>query len=365
MNIRRTMRAMHTAISELDLDLSGLTVYTEAATSSYAVTAVLAAMAGARKTYALARDNRYGSKKRAIDETQTLARVAGVDRSIVCVTEKQAEHLAETDILTNSGNVRPIDEQTIAWLTKGTAVIPLMYESWELRRGDIDIEACQARGIAVAGTNERHPKIGFFDYLGMMAIKLMLDAHFEILGTRIALLCDNPFAPYLASTLLACGIAEMRAFGAAGHMVCLANQLALLRPMTDVEMQDLADCDALLVAASPHGKTVVIGTESGALISGRMLAQVAPGVEVFEFCWGGAVDREVLDDLGIRVWPEDPPPRGHMGIIPSVLGTVPLVRLQAGGLKVGEILSRLRRSGVSPENAIAELERTEYGMSIS
>jgi hypothetical protein len=364
MSVLRTVQAMRTVISELDLNLNGLTVYTEAATGPYAITAVLAAMAGARKAYALARDNRYGSRVQAIAETRSLACIANVDQVIEFVTEKQAEHLAETDILTNAGNVRPIDEQTIASLVKETAVIPLMYEGWELRSTDLDVPACCARGILIGGTNERHPRIRFFDYLGMMALKLMLDAQFEVLDTRIALICDNAFAPYIVSTLLACG-AEVRAFGAVEYLECLKDRLALLKSLTAIDKDDIANCHAVLVAASLHGERAVIGKESKALIRASMLGQAAPGVEVFEFCWGGAVDREALADLKIKVWPEVPPPKGHMGVVPSVLGSVPLVRLQAGGLKVGEVLSRLRRAGISVEQAMVELERTGYGTSIS
>ena len=43
----------------------------------------------------------------------------------------------EADVVTNSGHVRPIDAETVAWM-KPTAVVPLMYEAWELaarRRG--------------------------------------------------------------------------------------------------------------------------------------------------------------------------------------------------------------------------------------
>ena len=66
--------------------------------------------------------------------------------------------VAQADIITNSGHVRPIDAEMIGWM-KPTAVIPLMYEAWEFRDADLDLAACQRRGIVVAGTNERHPAI--------------------------------------------------------------------------------------------------------------------------------------------------------------------------------------------------------------
>jgi hypothetical protein len=350
---------MRTAVAELDLDLSGLTVYTEAATGAYAVTAVLAALAGAQKVYALARDNRYATGGQALAETKALAQAAGIDAAIEYVLEKRRDHLAEADIVTNAGNVRPLDAQTVGWLNP-SAVIPLMYESWELRHGDVDIKACWEKGIAIAGTNERHPKIRLFDYLGIMALKLMLDSGFEVLGCRIAVVCDNPFAPYLARTLVDCG-AEVRAFGAVEQLAALSGKLAVRKPLAELRPEDFAGCDAILVAASPQGEPVIIGAEGNALISALLLAQAAPGVEVFEFCWGGSVERGALAGLDISVWPQVAPPKGHMSVIPSALGAAPLVRLQAGGLKVGELLSRLRRAGASLQEIKVQMLASGYG----
>ena len=76
MNLTRIVRLMRTVIAELDLDLGGLTVYTEAATGAYAVTAVLAALAHAQRVYALARDNRYATSDHALAETKALAQAA-------------------------------------------------------------------------------------------------------------------------------------------------------------------------------------------------------------------------------------------------------------------------------------------------
>ena len=55
--------------------------------------------------------------------------------------------------------------------------------------------------------------------------------------------------------------------------------------------------------------------------------------------WGD-VDRDALTDAGVPVWPPRPPAPGHMGVLPSAIGPEPIVRLQSGGLKVGELLAR-------------------------
>ena len=56
-------------------------------------------------------------------------------------------------------------------------VVPLMFEAWEidLGRHDVDLAALSAHGVRFAGTNERHPAVDVFSYLGPMAVKLLAD----------------------------------------------------------------------------------------------------------------------------------------------------------------------------------------------
>ena len=48
--------------------------------------------------------------------------------------------------------------------------------------------------------------------------------------------------------------------------------------------------------------------------------------------------RKLLLELGATVFPLKPPKKGHMGILPSAIGPQPIIQLQCGGLKVGELL---------------------------
>jgi hypothetical protein len=82
------------------------------------------------------------------------------------------------------------------------------------------------------------------------------------------------------------------------------------------------------------------------VIGKAQAAQVArrwPGAVLAQY-WGD-VDREALAEAGVPVWPEREPGRGHMGILPSGVGPESIVRLQSGGLKVGQVLSGCARSG--------------------
>jgi hypothetical protein len=308
---RRLVRLCTEAVARCQLDLSGRTVLTEAASGPYEVTAVLAAMAGA-DVYALANGTRYASAAELREGTEELAKLAGVAGQVELVGHKSKAVVGEADIVTNSGQIRPIDAQLVSGL-KPSAVIPLMYESWECRGADVDLGACRSRGIAVAGTNETHPAVDVFSFLGPMAVKQLHDAGIAVYGSRIAVLCDNPFASYLTDYL--------------GRSGAEAIAMATLAPMP------LAGrWDAILLALTPGPGPVLTVADA------RLLAGQAPGAAVIQY-WGDA-DRDALASAGVPVWPPDPPGRGHMGVLPSAVGPEPVVRLQAGGLKVGEVLAR-------------------------
>jgi hypothetical protein len=309
-NPQRLVTLMQDAIGRCELQLHEKTVLTEAATGAYAVTPVLAAMAGAKKVFAIAQNSRYGTVKEVIAQTEQLAKLAGVSQSIEFITEKTKEIVAQADIITNSGHVRPIDAEIISWM-KPTAVIPLMYEAWEFRPEDLDIVACREYGIRIAGTNERHPAVDVFSFLGIMAIKLLLDAGISVYTSHILLLCDNPFESFIEQGLVNAG----------AHVDTVKTLSAAPKDKT---------YDAILVALQPRPEPVLSATDADAIAdqwSGAIVAQY----------WGD-IDQAAFLSHNIPVWPEEAPKPGHMGILPSGIGPEATIRLQIGGLKVGEVL---------------------------
>lgn len=311
LNPIRLVRLMRATLERCSLDLSDLTVLTEAATGPYAVTAILAAMAGAN-VYALASPTGYATSEELERIAMELAAFAGVSERVRVIADKRPEAISAADIITNSGQVRPIDAHVIADM-KESAVIPLMYEDWEFRSSDVDLPACHERGIAVAGTNERHPALDVFSFLGPMAVKQLHDAGVAVYASKLVLLCDNDFAPFIAQGLRGCG-AE----------VIETDQLG--------EATLASDTDAVIAARHPREQYVLTAADA------KMLSELAPGAVLVEL-WGDT-DREALARTGVPVWPVAPAARGHMAVLPSAVGPEPIVRLQAGGLKVGEVLAR-------------------------
>ena len=192
------------------------------------------------------------------------------------------------------------------------AALALMFESWEIQAGreDLSLDRLRARGVRIAGTNERHPNVDVFSYLGLMAVVHLADAGVPAYRAIVGLLCDNPFRSYLESGL--------------------ASNGATVLPASEFDELAGDEIDVLLVALKPTGRSVLSRDD---LVRIRNLH---PGVPIVQF-WGD-VDRDVATSAGVPVWPIRPPSPGHMGVLPSRLGPDATIRLQAGGLKVGQVL---------------------------
>jgi hypothetical protein len=80
------------------IDLSGAVVVTEAATGAYAVTPVLAAMAGAEFVVGVTRETRYGTADEVRRQTYELARAAGVLDRVLVTTESAPAIAARTGV---------------------------------------------------------------------------------------------------------------------------------------------------------------------------------------------------------------------------------------------------------------------------
>ena len=323
-SLPRLKALMHRAIDATGLNLSGLTVLTEAASGAYASTAVLAAMAGADQVYAFVRPSRYGSVAEIEASTLELASLVGVAGRITVLEAIHPEILASVDIVTNSGHLRPLTAHLIDRLPS-RAVIALMFEAWEFRPEDIDLEACSRRCIPVVGVNERHPSVDVFSFLGPLCVKQLHDCGLAAYGSRVALLCDNGFAEPMRRGLTGIG-ASVETFDCA-----------------DTVFRD--EWDAIVVALQPASDPRIGKAEA------RHLADAAPAgtalLQVF-----GDVDRDAVLEHGLSAWPSEPPARGHMGILLSAIGPEPIVRLQTGGLRAAEWIAR---GGVASPDGIAQL----------
>jgi len=320
------------AVNRLNLDLSGKVVLTEAATGAYIVTPVIAALAGA-EVYAFTKDTRYGSVADVRKQTNELIDLFRDKKLNVTIIDKLTpDVIAMADIITNSGHLRPLNSEKLQHCKKGV-VIPLMYEAWEWRDADLDIEFCKQNGIVVGATNERHPDVDVFNYLGDMALKMIFDAGLCPYKNSFILLCNNDFGPFIAKVLSkvcralgVCDTAENRANYEGLDIDWLGNFPGLTVP------EKYRKSEAVLFTAYPFDKSW-IGSENLPIAVKKISGEV-PGAVLLRYA--GDID-EAFCKQHVSVYP-DHVHSGHMGILPSAIGPDPIVRLQSGGLKVGELL---------------------------
>ena len=95
------------------------------------------------------------------------------------------------------------------------------------------------------------------------------------------------------------------------------------------------DASAILFTAHPFD-IEWIGADGTAIAAQDLLQQLA---HPYVLRFAGDLRSADLDALGIAYHPPHVK-SGHMGIIPSEIGPDPVVRLQAGGLKVAQLLTQ-------------------------
>ena len=319
-NPARLLRLIEETIAFLRLDLSGFTVLTETASGPYAVTAVIASLAGAEQVLALTGNSRYASTDEVIAQTRALETLCGIKRRIEIHTERSLDLFARSDIVTNLGFVRPIDSEAVA-IMKPTAVIPLMCEAWELRPGDVDLEACRRKRILVLGTNEDYPGLEVFAYSGWLCLKMLFDAGIEIYKSKILIASSDRFGRVIEQALSRSGV-----------------QVHLTNGLREVATEQLATVDAVVVADYTRND-VIIGPDGD--LTSEDFARMARGTTIIQFA--GQIDVPGLSESGVVIYPGIDQGSHRMGQTLAELGPRPVVELHAAGLKVGEMAARNRQ----------------------
>lgn len=319
-------------VKALDLDLRGKTVLTEAASGAYVVTPLLAALAGAR-VFAYTRTTRYGTVEEIFANTKKHAdQYTGGQLDITLIEKITPEIIAQADVITNSGHLRPLSREMLSH-AKDSLVIPLMYEAWEWRDADMDIDYIRQRGFRIGATNERHPEVDVFNYLGDMALKQIFDAGITPYKNKFVLVCNNDFGPFIAKVV---------ARVCDGLAVIDKNENKYKYNIPNVEWigqfpavnvpAAYRDAEAIIFTAYPFDKDWI---GDATPIAVEQIKSAFSDPFILRYC--GDVNPAVLDREGLRYFPAHVH-SGHMGVLPSAVGYDPIIRLQAGGLKSAEAL---------------------------
>jgi hypothetical protein len=332
--LHRVARLCRQAIATMQIDLSDVRVLTEAATGPFAVSPVLAAMAGAHDVVAVGRDSRWGSAQDAFDQVRVLARHCGVEDSIRLTAESPVESANGCDLVTNLGFVRPISRPLIERLSP-TAAVSLMWEPWEMRPHEIDTDALRECGVALVATNEQHPNVRTFDYLGPTVGRLLLEAGIEIVNAYLLVLGNDPF-----------GFAIARWLANSGATVT--------RQWPDVSTVPL---DALVIAEHRSSDSFPHPSERSILDN-----LASNGTPIIRLC--GLIDPAALAAAGIAIYPTNDVAAGVMTVTTAYAGPRPVIDLHAAGLKAGGDVVRARQSGASIDQAVAAAVENGFALAV-
>jgi hypothetical protein len=333
-----------TAVEKIGLNLHGQRVLTEAASGPYMATAVLAAVAGAEHVTACTRDSRWGRFDEIKANTLKLASLFDVACRIDITNAPKKDAIRATDVVTNLGFLRPITRDVIHLLPPHAA-ISLMWEPWEFRKEDIDIEACRECGIPIIATNERHPNLNTFRSVGLLAVKLLLECHCEIAGLNITVVGSDPFGKACSDMLDSIGAV-----------------VTVLDPQEGWPNQSafnaFKESDAVLfVEHRYHGELLGLSTPE---LVGAIQQRSTPIVHI---C--GAIDSDHMKSCGIEKHPAHSVPSGFMTLTTAYIGAKPVVDLHAAGLHVASIVSRARVNGASISSALDKAIESGYGLKLN
>lgn len=343
-NLYRLASKIEEAVAQIGPDLSGQKVLTEAASGPYMATSVAAAFAGAEQVYACTRDSQWGLAKDVAHSTIELANLLGVSDRINISTQPPIELATGLDLVTNLGFVRPITNRVVSKLSR-SACISLMWEPWEFRHTDIDIGACSKREIAVVATNENHPHVATFRFVGLLALKLLMECNFEVADQDVVVIGSDPFGKACSDTLTDVG-ARVEVYN---PQQCWPDESIA---------QAIEVADAVVVAEHSF-KDEILGHNTPQLvnwISRRHLPLI-------HIC--GHVDADYLSSCGIYKYPSKVVPEGFMTLTTSHVGNKPVVDLHVAGLHVGSIVARARKLGNSIEDSINIAIASGYGLRLT
>jgi hypothetical protein len=340
-NTQRAFQLIQRCVQNFSLDLTSLTVLTEAASGAYLYTPLIASAAGAKKVYAIAKSSEFGSAEEIAQKTAQVAKEFGLAKNLEILTEKSMQALRESNIVTNTGNIRPIDQEMISAMAE-TAVVPLMWETWEFRNQEVDLEACKRKGIVVLGTDESREPINMFPYVGFMATKLLFELGLEGYKTRVMLLGGGGLGANIYAHMSKLGM-EVSWFSDGGEAGAkpykeLANFFA-----TNGE-----GLDAILIAE--HSNPISLISSQG-LLNWDSIKSKNPSISIGMIA--GNIDGLRLAESGLNFIPSTIRPFRYMSYQPYHLGMLPILELFSAGLLVGQTMARARNKGLSPEETVA------------
>jgi len=317
-------------VEKYQIDCTGLTILTEAASGSYFFNPLIPIVANANSVMTFCKSSSYGNVEQIEEQMSVVYSELGYRDNYYFLKVLNEECLGQADIVTNSGHLRPLDEEFFRSL-KDTAVIPLMWEPWEMREGEVDLAMAKERGILIMGTNEHSAPCDMRPYSPLTALHLMMQHKASIVDDRILLIgSQSTLAVAIEKGLDSLGVA--------------CKRISVDEP--NIEIEKALEWATYILVAEHSYKGAIIG--SGGIIENEMIKENnISGIGVVS----GFVDSNSLMDCGISVFPEKIAPYGYMSYSPCEIGPYGVMDLFAAGIKVGEIMAKCRLNRMNLQNS--------------
>lgn len=305
------------SFNKFNINLKGKKVLTEAASGNYVCTPILSALAGA-EVFAIAKDSKFGTIQQVRKDVLNAAKRLKIENQISIINYFDEIPLGELDVVTNTGFVRPINKALIDKLNS-FCVIPLMWEPWEFRPDEIDLEYAINKGLKIYGTNESDQRLQTMNYIGLIVLKLLIQEKKYANNSRILVVGCEKFNNSIE------------------HILKKGNFNVTSFSTDEFSKVDIAYFDTIVISeiVSP---LLLIGSSSDALIQSSSLSADQLIIHI-----AGYVE---FKGIPSKHYPEKPASTGHMSYTVDFIDPVAVFDLHAAGLKVAEGMLEAKKRGL-------------------
>jgi len=297
-------------INFLKLDLSNKVILTEIGTNAYFFTPLIALFSGAKHVFIWAKDNQFAKAIDLEDAFKKLAQKYNFTNYEFSINTRNIEHIRQSDIITNLGNIRPIDKKFLSYCKEG-AIISLMYDAWEFRPEEIDIDYCKKRNIELVAVNENTTSFPIFISMEQLALKMAFEAGYEIYNNKIIVWSSDIFGEFTKR-----GFEKNNA------------KKVILTKNIEIVAQEINDTDFIFLCDyNQNGNTENI-------LNFKKLKEVNPFFGIIHLY--GALGMQYFELLNIPVYPRENGRNQFMSKTFAHLGLYPALNLNIAGLKVAQ-----------------------------
>ncbi|ABW74813.1 hypothetical protein [Campylobacter concisus] len=339
--MKRELNIIREQIDLYKIDLSELTVITECATGAYSYNIFTLLLSGAKSVVAYGKDTRFGSFYEAKKIVEDIAKNTGINISNLEITNSLSDsQIKSADIITNSGLLRPLNSKLLSKMKK-TAVIPLMWETWEFTENELDLNSAIQNDILVLGTNEGHEKLNIYPISGILAIDILLKMGLEVYKNKVIVLGSGIIGKSISKCLEKNDVeyvwfSKDKTDGSHFSYDDFLNFKKIIKYF-----------DAIIFAEHQFAVDIIYD------VFGYSFSDIHhENPEIKVGIISGNINIEELQKSNLDYFPKNIMPFGVLTHQPYNLGPRPVLELFAAGVKVGEQMARCRISGMSLEKTI-------------